>query len=103
MIPRKVYDTVRFASNVCHGAELKKGNKTFSLKRGINGVNATLFIRGESSQQERLEGRGFITSVTTKYVAQFSGNEGDLLAWKQIKLNEIPESQEEEWKCWDEY
>ncbi len=89
MIPNKVYDNIKYASNYNHGAELDKGDKKYSLRNKNGYVEATVFIPCNTSQREKLEKQGYTTS--------------EKFAWKSIPLNQVPDSQALEWHCWDEY
>jgi len=99
MIPTKVYESVKYASNINHGADLKRKNKTYSLKLGYihtnNIVTATLYIHCNDADLSKYEHRGYDIYPTSPHSPAF--------ACKKIPLSSVPDSQENEWKCWDEY
>ena len=108
MIPRKVYDHIMNAAFSNHGAELERGNggRTYLLKKEMDitrsaigtdtrdYVRATMFIAcANEADMNKLGDKGYITA----------NHRGTFHAWKRIPLNQVPESQEAEWRCWDEY
>lgn len=103
MIPQPIFTHIMEAQEANHGASLVRAEKTYSLKLGYNHndqkmVKATLFIHFDNSNwieedRFRLECLGFTLPITAT----------PSLAWKDISLNQVPKSQEDEWKTWDEY
>jgi hypothetical protein len=93
VIPQKVYDRIINSTYQNHVARLVIGNRTYSLKCGHLGVEATLFILCNLEDFPKLEAEGCETSAYRN----------PPLAWKPIPLSSIPQSQNEDWHFWDEY
>ena len=107
MIPESVYDGVKNAQNYNCGAELVRGNRTYSLSHGHGRVKAILFITCDSDKElPALEAAGYTVSKGTPRSLQEKCPHFPVyppLAWKSIPISHVPDSIADEWDEWDEY
>lgn len=111
MIPNAVFNHVMNSSNYNHGAELKRDNKSFLLGSEFVGTKciivATMHLEVASNDELlALERQGYdVQAGTTPEFEQAHPTCPSYrpVAWKRIKLVQVPDSRANEWETWDEY
>jgi len=111
MIPTTILETVKSARFENHGAALDRGNRSYHLQLDMNRdgrhVVATEFITlADNSELPSWKAKGYnVSRGTTEAERKLHPHwpVREPLAYRDIDLDQVPDSKPEDWETWDEY